>query len=400
MVPILKLSGLLVLAMVLIGFRREIWLVMVVLTAALGLMYLTPPMDVLQAIRSALTRGSNLTIFAAIYLIVALSTAMRETGYLEMMISSLRRLVRDPRLALAVPPALIGLLPMPAGAMMTAPVVERMGKGIRLDRADLTFYNFWFRHIWEYSWPLYPGLILAASFTNFTIRDICVSQLPLVGFALLIGFVFLFLRVRGVRPEIRGSLRSALPFLKSIWPILLIVLLVIVLGVPLVIGLAAALLSFLVLTRTGPGRVLHLLWESFPGKILLLILTVLVFKEMLEVTGLMEQFPEALVRAHIPLLVPLFLVPFLVGFLTGVNHAFVGIGFPIFISILSNDLTLIFYAYLSGFAGGLLSPTHLCLAVTRAYYRADLLSVYKRLAPAVSILLVLGMLVVYLRGGF
>ena len=58
-------------------------------------------------------------------------------------------------------PAVIGLVPMPAGARFSAPFVEQMAA--QRDPAWKTAVNYWFRHLWEYWWPLYPGVMLAAT---------------------------------------------------------------------------------------------------------------------------------------------------------------------------------------------------------------------------------------------
>ena len=43
----------------------------------------------------------------------------------------------------------------------------------------------------------------------------------------------------------------------------------------------------------------------------------------------------------------------------------------------SPDLVLILFAYVSGFCGILLSPAHLCLALTADYFKAELRDVYR-----------------------
>ncbi|MFO0751886.1 MAG: DUF401 family protein [Thermodesulfovibrionales bacterium] len=39
-------------------------------------------------------------------------------------------------------------------------------------------------------------------------------------------------------------------------------------------------------------------------------------------------------------------------------------------------------AFASGFLGVLLSPVHLCLVLTREYFKADAWGIYKRIIPA------------------
>ena len=84
----------------------------------------------------------------------------------------------------------------------------------------------------------------------------------------------------------------------------------------------------------------------------------------------------------------LFAAPFFVGLLTGVNQAFVAISFPLLLPIIGQgqpDMILLMFAYVSGFCGILLSPAHLCLALTADYFKAELRDVYKILIGPVGV---------------
>jgi len=74
--------------------------------------------------------------------------------------------------------------------------------------------------------------------------------------------------------------------------------------------------------------------------------------------------------------------------LTGVNQAFVAIAFPILLPIIGKgqpDMILLMFAYVSGFCGILISPAHLCLALTADYFKAELRDVYRILIWPVSV---------------
>ena len=43
------------------------------------------------------------------------------------------------------------------------------------------------------------------------------------------------------------------------------------------------------------------------------------------------------------------------------------------------------FAFASGFSGVLLSPVHICLVLTREYFKADMWGVYKKIIPAASV---------------
>jgi hypothetical protein len=76
------------------------------------------------------------------------------------------------------------------------------------------------------------------------------------------------------------------------------------------------------------------------------------------------------------------LLPFLAGILTGITVGFVGVSFPILLALLETggyDISHIVLAYGMGFVGVLLSPVHLCLLVTKDYFKAKFDKVYRSL---------------------
>jgi len=82
----------------------------------------------------------------------------------------------------------------------------------------------------------------------------------------------------------------------------------------------------------------------------------------------------------------LFMLPFVSGLLTGVTVGFVGSAFPLILSIAGESSTVIIsFAFASGFLGVLLSPVHICLVLTREYFKADMWGVYKKIIPAASV---------------
>jgi hypothetical protein len=56
------------------------------------------------------------------------------------------------------------------------------------------------------------------------------------------------------------------------------------------------------------------------------------------------------------------------------------------------DMILVMFAYVSGFVGILLSPAHLCLALTADYFKAELRDVYKILIWPVSVVFAFALL--------
>jgi integral membrane protein (TIGR00529 family) len=118
------------------------------------------PLAMLKSMVASILDPKTLSIAGIVSLILILSNSMEIAGQMQRLLGSFRGLVSSPRLNLAILPALIGLLPMPGGAAFSAPMVKELGTQSKLSGAQLSFVNYWFRHIWEHWWPLYPGILL------------------------------------------------------------------------------------------------------------------------------------------------------------------------------------------------------------------------------------------------
>jgi hypothetical protein len=122
----------------------------------------------------------------------------------------------------------------------------------------------------------------------------------------------------------------------------------------------------------------------------------MLFKETMENSGAVKNLSQFFIKEGIPVFPILFLLPFLTGLLTGLTVGFVGSTFPLIISIAGNtSIGAISFAFASGFLGVLLSPVHICLILTREYFRADLWGIYKMMIPA-TIIVFCGAIVEYM----
>ncbi len=386
----LKFSVAFIIAIILLALKQEIWVVLASLTAIIALLFGIPLKITLRALLTGILGYSTIHLVIVVWLIISFGEALYRSGYLQEFVDSVEGLFSDLRVAFIIPSMIIGLLPMPSGAMLSAPLAEEIGKKMKLSPEKLTFFNYWFRHIWEYTWPLYPGLILASAITGVPIWKIGLHQSPMIIFSAGVGLFVLFKTVPYYTLPSNGNKNEKfLKFLFALWPIYLIILFVLIFKLDLVIGLSIVLLSLFVLKKFSRKDILGSFRKGLSLKIFLILIFVMIFKRELELSGVMNHLPDELVRWGFSPVIPLVLIPFLVGFLTGVNSAYIGVGFPVLLGILGKNLNYIFIGYVSGFMGILLSPAHLCLAVTKTYFKADTVKLYKLLFPSVLALYLL-----------
>ncbi len=127
-----------------------------------------------------------------------------------------------------------------------------------------------------------------------------------------------------------------------------------------------------------------LILSALDWRVISLLASVMFFKYMLDRSSALTGLGPMLSAAPSSLIVAMVIfLPFLVGLLVGLNQAYVATTFPLLAPFIGHDPGLLMLAYAFGFFGVLLSPAHLCLALSREYFKASWVSVYKWLVPSI-----------------
>jgi integral membrane protein (TIGR00529 family) len=398
-----------VFALMLVLIKRQWSLGNAFLTGSviLGLIFGMHPGGITKAILMALAASKTLSLAVVVSLILVLSHSLEKSGQMARLLDSYKGLVRRPRLNLVIFPALIGLLPMPGGAIFSAPMVKNLGAAHQLSGAVMSYINYWFRHIWEYWWPLYPGILLTTALAGIDLWRLVIFSMPLTIVAVAAGYWPL--RGSAINGDDLAASRPMGPFLKELAPIVFVIVCGLGLGmvcsaflppagrpVAKEIGLILALLVAIVWiwrqNRMPLKTCIGILTQPAMVKMIYMVGGILIFKGILEDSGAVGRLSRELLDWHIPLIPIAMLLPFIVGLVGGITIAFVGATFPILVSLVNslgqNDLMLpyMMLALVCGFAGVLVSPLHLCLQLSNEYFETSLTSVYRRLGVPVAAL--------------
>ncbi len=399
---LLKLAGILALIIILLRLRWNLGLVLLLASALTGLLFGRALGDLALDALGAAVEPLTLRLVAIVLLITFLGQMLRSTLQMEGLIRALGDLFLDRRWLLALMPMLIGLLPMVGGAMFSAPMVEEASQGLDLSRERRTFVNYWFRHTWESIFPLYPSLVLAAGLMGVSVQTLTLRQWPLFLAAVAGGILFGLLGIQranspGDDPPNRRE--SLILLLRSIWPILLVLIVAIGLGVDLILSLLLTIALLIAVHRPGFRHLLTLA-RGMPLGTVPIIFGAMIFRRVLETSNAVEAASQALAGPGIPLPLIVFAVPMVAGLLTGLAVGAFAIAFPIVFPLCGPDLVTSGYgllAYTGGFVGLMLSPVHLCLALTRVYFKAEWGGVYRRIVPAALLIIVTVAIAVLLK---
>lgn len=398
------LRTLVVLVVVVFLLRRtmHLGLVMLIGAATLALLYLTPPLDFLAGAWVALASPNALEMTATLIFTMIMENILRSTGTLKRMVESLSEVFPDARFIMASMPAMIGMLPSPGGAVFSAPMVSEAASRLSIPADQKAFVNYWYRHIWEYVSPLYPGIILVAGLAHIPYQKIVLANLPYALSVVLWGCVFAF---AGVGPTPAGSSTSVgrgkalRMFLAAVSPIMAALVLVVVFRVNPVPAMGGVTVLMYLAHRYSPAAIVRSLRESISPKAMTLVFGIMIFQETLRLTGALDGISRFFAESGLPAVLIITVIPFLAGIMTGLTVAFVGITFPILMPLMGGDapsLGLLSLAFGSGFTGVMISPVHLCLVLTREYFGADMSRVYHRLWIPQALVLAAAMVPVYI----
>jgi integral membrane protein (TIGR00529 family) len=402
-----EIIKLLVIIAVIIFLIRKKWnLEYVILLASLlvGVFFDLSPIQIGNNFVLALIDPTTLKLIGIIILVYILSGVLRKVESLRDLVDSLQELVKDYRLILAFIPALLGLIPMPAGAMFSAPMVKEVGDRVGLTPEEETFVNYWFRHIWEFVWPLFPGIILFAGILKVEIQEVILVQFPLTITAVIVGFVWEYKNLRKDATLIneKDILFNLKKLFFGVWPILLIIIMVLGIKTDLLFSLVIVILSliFLNIKKLSLKMLKEIIRNDINLSVVILIASIMIFKRILQVSGGIEIIPEAFTKLGIHPFIVLFIIPFFIATMTGLGTAALGIGLPVLLPIIIQGEANLYYAMLAftgSFVGVMISPMHLCLVVTKNYFKADTGKIYKMLIPFLLIMILSALILVIIR---
>lgn len=376
--------------------------------------------------------ADTLLLLALMMGIMAFSSAMKKSGGMDTFAKAIRAIAPSKRFALATAPLLIGTLPMPGGAILSAPLVEAMDSDREHGAGTLSAANYWFRHTLELAWPLYPAFILTTSLSGISVTRLIELNLYAPPILFTLGLIFI-LPAQGRQGKAKSSplsdgaslFRRLAVFISGIAPLALVLGVYMLLDIlwrlisptialpdqartlmgryaPVLIGLAAgsAYIGF------GPGGFGAFRGSVTPStlKLLAVIAGIRIFSALIGAAGLAENAASELTGAGIPPIVAVAIIPFIAGLVTGVGFGYVGLAFPIILGLVPAGgkfprEAAIVLAGAFGYAGMMISPLHVCMVVSAEHFKAGLPATIRRFALPLGIFIVIALAYVMLLAG-
>ncbi|MFO7793063.1 MAG: DUF401 family protein [Candidatus Saliniplasma sp.] len=330
----------------------------------------------------------TIELILIINMIAFLGFLYSDSGQVMRMIKELRGAVPDRRLVIASIPAIFGLMPMPGGALVSAPMIDDEGDELNVDPVHKTFLNWWFRHIWFTIYPLSLGLILASSITGVSLYRIALYNTPIFAIQIVCGVIWGIGGIEAVKSE-RLSTRPLL-LVWELMPIMLALSLNIILSIPFYLSLPVAILFLLFQNRDkyNLSDVPVTAKNGFSFNLILAAYGIMLFKGIIERTNGIAPVVTSL-QNHVPIFLVVVLFALAIGMFLGHLPSAVGIGLPVLLPLISTvSVRTIGVIYLFTFLGYLLSPIHLCIILTVEYFGTNLKAFYSHIWKPTLVLIV------------
>lgn len=371
--------------------RRNLALGMAIATVVLAVFTL-PLAEFGEALWSTISDPSVLLLALVVGLIPMIGGVMEATGEMDRLVSNLRIGVR-PFLAMA--PALLGMLPMPGGALLSAPLIER---GAGHTAADLkAAANVWFRHALLLIYPLGSGLIASAKVAGLSVYETIPFLLPAFALCLVTGYVFLLRRADGTLTQTGSFSLAGLSVPLGIILAAPIIDLILKMGFDLpvseigtAVGVICSLLLAMAVGRVRPKGLGPVFKRMRPWKYALIILAMFAFLNVFTTSGI----PERIASMALPPVVLCVVIGALLGLITGRLQAPMAIIIPIFASAYGPMSAPAFaLTYFAVFLGYAVTPIHPCISVSIEYFKTTMGPFLRRMAMPTAIGLVVALVV-------
>ncbi len=314
-------------------------------------------------------------LLGTVFFIYLFSNALDFSGDAKRFAASSKALFDD-RTSMAFMPMMIGFLPMPGGAMFTAPIVKMIGDEEGFSNDYMMVINYWFRHVVELFWPVYPAFYILTALVGIELAPFSISMIPIFLIATLSGWLLF----NGFRmPKVK---KATLKELKGLWIVFFVVLtgiMILVFNMEGYLALGINIGGYFLFRRTCLMK--SLLGALKKWDVFLLLFLFFVYKYYLTEVNLTQDIAIELNRIGLNIHLLTIILPLLIGMSTGITQSAVGITAPLLITLGANPAMM----YFAAVAGVLLSPVHLCIVLTGNYYKSDLTKVFLKILPLLFI---------------
>jgi len=311
---------------------------------------------------------------------------MKELKLLNDLIDVARHYLSSIFFIITAIPSMIGVLPMPGGAVFSAPIIEPIGDQLKMSRARITSLNIYYRHLWYFIFPYMPSMIIASSLSDINVMTIALMHIPIVGIMIVIGWLYYNNdKKKVIQKNINENDKigevKLMDAIKVLLPFIIVLIPPLILDMSFVYALLVAII-YIILLKRDLFKWQYLL-DGMNLQLTVGVAGIMVFKAFIEGSEGVMILTEILINFGIPLFLLALVIPFIAGLLTGNHTGAIGISYPILLTLFTESSMYLLWhmiIFSSSYFGYVLSPFHLCNLMTVKYFNISLDKYYREIA--------------------
>lgn len=338
----------------------------------------------------------TMSLVVATFGIMLLSLLYKETKIIDILSESLSKIINNSKLIVSMLPAVMGLLPVGGGALMSAPLVEAETEKLGLKEDKKTYVNLWFRHTIFPVYPVSQFLILTAMLTGLTLTSLILRQIPVVISMVAVGYIVGLRKTPKTKKEenVKANSGSELKrFGITFSPILATIIAVIIFSIDVSIAALIGVAVLLMIAKPNLKTFIKPFKNRTIWGITLAAYGAFLLRNMAEAIGISQIFGSFVTNGNIDILLLLTVIPAFLGAITGSPSGGIAISVSVLTGIVSFTPKSASLLYISSYLGYVVAPTHLCLVLTAEYFKCSLGKLYKYLIPSLIVSFATGILV-------
>ncbi|HRU41086.1 MAG TPA: DUF401 family protein, partial [Candidatus Diapherotrites archaeon] len=305
---------------------------------------------------------------------------LKKYKIIDEVLDNLSKVIKSERVILMFIPALIGMLSVPGGAIMSAPVVDQLGERSNLSKPHRAIINLVYRHVSMNILPYATGFLIVASISPR------ISIYKLMGLNSIFVLLYIIAGYYLYIQKVQSSSVSQFSFkwinlfdlFKFTAPIYVAVLLNLLLGVPFYIGM---LVNLLIVYLIHPTRMFLLdALRAFSFNVLYALIGVYLIQGIMGRMESLNSFLALILMNPNTIMLGIIAASLFFGITTGFSPTALGIIIPILVTLPLSDNMLLMYCHFTfcwSFVGYFFSPLHLCQLFTCEYLKVGIPDLYK-----------------------
>ena len=379
---------------IILALKRPLWQATLGGLLAIVLLWRMPVAAVLGQTWRVFSIWSNLSVILALYVITYLQRMLEARGQIKLAQQDLNGIFHNRRINTAGAAMFIGLLPSAAAMILCGDIVKDSTEGY-LKPKEQAYITSWIRHIPESTLPTYSGVLLMSNISGLPMGKFIIGMIVPVIVLFVLGYYPYMRRVPTDpgTPKSENRLRDMGNLFCHLWTLLVMIALILVLKIHVVTAGLVVILVGLVVYRFGVHDIVRMLKSAFEVKLLLNTTLVLVLKEFISWTGILQQLPEMMAGLPIPPYLIFVLIFFLGGIISGASGV-VAMAAPLAFAALEPTVPLMILFMCICHGASLISPTHVCLVVAADYFKVSMGELIRKTIPS-SLIFCAAMLVYY-----